>query len=232
MKTVRISVTQLETWLYWLGRDDRDFAYLLQELRGEMPKSPAMLIGSALHKALEHAPIGEASFIEADGCRFIIQPKVELELPDIQEMKLEQEFVVSPTLTVEMVGKVDAWHGGTVWDHKTANRFDADKMEGYLSSYQWRWYLLMTGVDTFQYNIFVVDSENWTRLDTVTAYNVTDFHTFRFYRYPGMEDDCLRKLKAFCDCLGLERMTAPKALYNASLVPQYCTLAQLLKTNR
>lgn len=228
MKTVRVSVTAIENYLYWLGRDDRDMAYLLQELRGEMPKSPAMMIGSALHKALEHAPIGEASFIEADGHRFIIQPNVELSLPDIQEFKLEQEFSVSSELTVQLVGKVDAWHGNTVWDHKTANRFDADKMEGYLSSYQWRWYLLMTGVDVFQYNIFVVDSENWTRLENATAYNVTDFHSFRLYRYPGMERDCIEKLKAFAECLSLEAMELPMI----SLLPQYCTLQALLKANR
>lgn len=228
MKTVRVSVTHLENWLYWLGRDDRDFAYLLQELRGEMPKSPAMMIGSALHKALENASIGEATYIEADGLRFVIQPDVELTLPDIKEFKLEQEFVISPTLTIQLVGKVDGWHGGTVRDYKTANRFDADKMEGYLASYQWRWYLLMTGVDVFQYDIFVVDSENWARLDNVTLYNVTDFHSFKLYRYPGMERDCVEKLKAFAECLSLETLTLP----TASLLPQHCTLATLLKANQ
>jgi len=229
---VRISVTAIDSWLWYQGDDDMEFSALLAQLRGETPPNEAMRKGSAFHKALETASIGEFSYLEADGYRFLIEPNVELALPQIRELKLEGEYRVGG-LTVELVGKVDAVEGNTVYDHKTTGRFDADRL---LNTFQWRYYLDLARADAFVWNVFEVGDTyseappEWypapTRvpgIEAIKQYNVTAFHAVSQYRYPGLEADCQDKLQEFVDALGLTRMQFPSG---------YCTLADLLRANR
>ena len=217
---VRVSVTAIDSYMYFLSQENMTVEELLVRLRGEEPPNTQMRIGSALHKALENAQVGSVSYLDADGYRFLIQPNVELELPALREFKLEGEYQISDSLSIELVGKVDAFHGNTVWDHKSTGRFNADRL---LEGYQWRFYLDLTGADVFQWNVFEVDQENWSQLDGLTAFNVFGFHTLRQYRYKGMEQDCRDKLKEFAGFLGLDKMR-PSA--------DYCTLQNLLRANR
>lgn len=209
-----------------------EFSELLSQLRGEQPQTEAMRKGSAFHRALELATVGEVPFLEADGYRFIIQPDVELALPQMRELKLEGDYDLGG-LVIELVGKVDAIQGNTIYDHKTTSRFDADRL---LDTLQWRYYLDLAKADTFQWNCFELDDAymeappDWypepTRVPEVELlkiYNVRDLHVVTQYRYPGMESDCREKLQAFVDALGLRGMRYPGT---------YCTLANLLKANR
>ena len=212
---VRVSVSAIDSWRYWAAQEDSEIENLLSQLRGETPQSEPMRVGSALHLALEQAQSGTFVSLEANGYSFFVQPGLEITLPEIRELKMECEYVLSPLLTITLVGKVDAMYGKTVYDHKTTRRFDAEKLT---DTYQWRHYLNMARADCFVWNVFTLQDST---LDP-TEYTISDLQIVAQYRYPGLEEDCLRNMRDFAEFLGLATMRAPA---------DSCTLQALLKAN-
>lgn len=212
INNIRLSVTDLDAYVYFRNSDQEPEA-LMQRLRKEEPPSPAMATGRALHKALENAEPGTFTALEADGLLFHVLGSVELELPEIRELKAETPIWINPNLGITLVGKVDAMHGQTIYDHKTTSRFDAERL---FDTYQWRYYLEMFKADVFQWNCFELNQVG------LNEYEVFGFHKLRQHRYIGMANDCGRLLSEFLEFLGVSKMTFPR--------PD-CTLAQLLKAN-
>jgi hypothetical protein len=79
-------------------------------------------------------------------------------------------------------GQVDAIEGKTIYDHKTTERFDAEK---YLESWQHRFYLDIFGADRFVWNVWEMNE-----LKEPKCYGVNKLHTLEQYRYPELEADC------------------------------------------
>jgi len=182
---MRLSVTMLDSYLYWRDSEDMPLEDLLKRLRGEEPPSPAMEAGRAFHKLLEHATAGELSVEEVDGWRFDFALDGEIALPTIRELKAEHAME-TPSGPVTLVGKVDALNGTTVHDYKLTERFDAER---YADSYQWRSYLTIFGATRFVYDVFECrceESEN-----KVWIYN---YHRLVFSAYPGMAEDVQREV--------------------------------------
>lgn len=217
---LRVSVTSIDGWLFTMSHEDASVERLMSDLRGEGVRTEPMIASSALHKALEHAEPGLTMSLEADGYRFAVEPQVELAIPKIRELKLESEIPIDSSLTITLVGKVDGLQGVTVIDYKGTKKCEP---EYFLNSFQWKQYLNMTGAKIFQWDIFEVDWEAWTRLDTLKLFNITGFHELRQYRYPGMADDCMDILRGFLSFLDVKAMEWPS---------EDCTLANLLKANR
>ena len=213
MHNLRLSVTTLDSYVYFKG-SDQETDVLMARLRGEEPPSPEMARGRALHKALELAEPGEFVSLKADGFDFNILGSVELELPEYREVKAEHPIVINPGLTVTLVGKVDALQGRTVYDHKGMGRFEAEYL---FDTFQWRWYLHIFGADAFVWNCFVLKETRPREFD------VTDFHKLTQYRYPSMADDCLALLREFLNFLNIDKLRFPK---------DDCPLATLLKANQ
>ena len=214
MNNLRISITDIDQYLYW--RDsEQSIEELMSRLRREGPETEAMRAGTAFHKALELAEEGTLSHLEADGYQFLMSPvdEIEIKLPPLRELKVEREFLIDSTLTVTLVGKVDALFGNTVYDHKTTGRLDLDR---YMDSFQWRMYLNQLGADTFQYNIFETSEIDYH------CYNIVGYHEFRQYRYPDLARDCRFMLHEFLDFLNVPRLRFP--------TPD-CRLEDLLKSN-
>lgn len=188
MDTLRVSVTDLDQLRYY--RDDEngvELAELIARLKHLMPSSEAMEAGTALHKALELAELGEFKGLEADGFTFSFETDAEIELAPIREIKAEREYLVDDCI-VTLVGKVDAINGRHIADHKFTAKFDADR---YLDSYQWRAYLDMFDADAFRWNIFeAVES-------APRNYLVRNVHALSMHRYPGMAEDVERELHEF-----------------------------------
>jgi hypothetical protein len=185
---IRVSVTDLDSMLYW-RESDMEFEDLLKRLRGEEPPGPNMLAGRAFHKLLETASDQDEWFAaEQDGVRFDFAIEQEIALPQIRELKAEHVFQ-TPSGPVTLVGKVDGLQGITVHDYKLTERFDAER---YADSYQWRSYLTMFGARQFVYDVFVC------RYDPDRVY-VFDYHRLPFSAYPGMEADVHREVCALAE---------------------------------
>lgn len=180
---IRLSVTDLDSYLYWRSSEDMDFEALLMRLRGQELPGPNMLAGRAFHKMLETADESELFASTVDGIRFDFAIEQEIALPQIREPKAEKRFH-TPSGAVTLVGKVDGLHGTTVTDYKLTERFDVER---YADSYQWRSYLTMFGATRFVYDVFVC------RYDDDRVY-VFDYHRFPLYAYPGMAEDVQREV--------------------------------------
>lgn len=180
---IRLSVTDLDSYLYWRGSEEMDFDTLLMRLRGQEPPGPNMLAGRAFHKLLENADECELFASTVDGIRFDFAIEQEIALPQIRELKAEKLFH-TPSGPVTLVGKVDGLHGTTVTDYKLTERFEAER---YADSYQWRSYLTMFGATRFLYDVFVCKYD----ADRVYVY---DYHRFPVYAYPGMAEDVQREV--------------------------------------
>lgn len=174
-------VSSLETfrrWRNWQPLHDDDVEPTVEDLVQRLTASeptPAMLAGTALHAALEVARPGEYETFAALDHTFHMAGGT-LALPAIREMRAYGRY---GDLTV--TGQVDALNGLVVIDHKTTKRFDA---EGYLSGYQWRFYLDLFGANVFQWNVFEIKDEG------EGVYRVGEPQVLAAYRYPGMREDC------------------------------------------
>lgn len=191
MKTLRVSASDLDAFRYFMDREDGDLPSLLAQLRRELPATPAMLAGTALHTALENAQIGVVEALEADGYRFIIEAEADLELPDIREMKVTDERQIRDTM-VTLVGKVDGANGRTILDHKLTQRFDPER---FLNSYQWRVYLDLFDADLFEWIVY--EAKPFGPDDREIT--IKDVHRLTAHRYPGMTSDLNRELAGFVD---------------------------------
>lgn len=193
MDTLRVSATDIDALRFFLNPPipemEIELDELLRRLRREEPPSPAMLAGTALHKALELASSGEHKGFAVDGYLFSFEIDADLDLPAIREMKNTRDYFIDGC-AVTLVGKVDGIHGKRVDDHKLTERYDAEK---YMTSYQWRIYLEVFGADEFRWNIF----EGKESFEGSKNYLIRAVHSLHMHRYPGIGEDVERELHRF-----------------------------------
>lgn len=172
-------VSEAESFRQWRANEEAGLDGLLARLRGQVPPSQAMLAGTAFHAILERAAAGEdIAEAEQDGFRFIIEVDVALALSPIRELRAHKDY---PGITIS--GQLDVLDGRRVEDHKTTERFDAER---YLDGYQWRFYLDIFEADAFRWNVFEM-----REVDPM-VYLVHHFHRLEQHRYPGLSRDCER----------------------------------------
>lgn len=175
-------VSNVEAFRKWEQDEEAELEPFVDELLHGFAPSPAMLAGTAFHKALEDAPTGlTVSSLEALGHTFTFRGEFEVRLPVIRELRASKTYMVDGQPIV-ISGQVDALEGLRIEDHKTTSRFDPDR---FMSGYQWRLYLDIFGATAFRWNVFEL-----TELDPPGFYEVRDQHTLEQYRYPAMTDDC------------------------------------------
>ena len=188
---MRVSATDLDAFRYWRDSEDADLGELIARLRRELPATERMEAGTAFHKALELAPYGDYSELEANGYRFTLDLDAVLDLPPIRELKATRELLVKGH-PVTLVCVADTMDGRMVTDHKLTGRFDADR---YLAGYQWRVNLTVFDADVFRWNAFEA------RQDTKDPmhYIVYALHPLTMHRYPNMEADVIGELGDFLE---------------------------------
>jgi hypothetical protein len=182
MQTYRVShVAAFARW-----RDDEDAEgvdWLINQIISNEETEP-MRRGTAFHKALETIKDGwEGTEIESMGYRFVFTCDVAISLPPTRELRKDKDYggiIVS--------GQADGIGGGSIIDHKTTSRFDAEK---YIEGWQWRFYL----------DIFAADQFTWFAWEMkeidAKVYEVFGFHQLTQYRYPGLEQDCRELVSDF-----------------------------------
>jgi hypothetical protein len=172
----KVSVSNLDLYRTWRDDEELDLAWLLDRLtRREQTEN--MIVGEALHKALETTPHGEFMSVSANGYTFQFLNDVELYIPQHREISISQQY---GDLLVR--GRVDCVDGVRVEDHKTTQHFDPER---YLTGYQWRFYLDMMGANLFRWNVFELATTDYP--DTYVVHN---FHQLEQMRYPKLHEDC------------------------------------------
>lgn len=182
-------VSHVEAFRQWEADEETDLDWLLRRIRGEEPPSERMLAGTALHKALELAPIGqEFAELRVDGYTFRFVGDFELRLSTIRELRGRKTYVVDG-LPIEITGQVDQIEGKRIDDHKTTGRFDPER---YLEGYQWRLYLDIFNADRFRWNVLEM-----SETDDPKVWDVFAQHTLEQWRYPGLANDCHALVERF-----------------------------------
>lgn len=185
---IRLSVTDLESFRYWKGREDATTEDLLRELAHVAPPTRQMMAGRAWARLWESSSPGELDAAVIDGWRFIFALDAALYVPPIREFKIE-EVIDTPSGQVTLVGKVDSFEGLTVRDQKLTERFEIE--ERYTDSIQWRCYLTMLKARRFVYDVFVGKHD-----DVEDEVRIVEYHPVTFYAYPSVRADVE---KAVCE---------------------------------
>lgn len=179
---MRISVTDLESWRYWLESEDATMDDLLRRLAHVEPPTRKMQAGRAFAKFIEGAQLGEmVDSAIVDGWTFHFDCYAKMVKPVVHEMKVEST-VLTPHGPVTLVGKVDMLSGIVVRDQKLIEQFEVEGK--YTDSLQWRAYLWMLKCQRFDYDIFVGKVE-----DDTQEVVIRDYHGVSFYTYPELERD-------------------------------------------
>jgi hypothetical protein len=187
---IRISVSDLDSYRYWLADEESTLDDLVARLTHQAPPTPAMEAGRAFAKFMEHVDQGtDVPQATVDGWTFDFAPlgDVTLDMPDVRELKAEVVFQ-TPDGPVTLVGKVDGLDGVTVHDQKLTERWDAER---YIDSLQWRSYLLMFGAQRFVYDVFIA---SYDRADPRLVH-VRGYEKMPFYAYEGMRGDVQRAVE-------------------------------------
>jgi hypothetical protein len=101
------------------------------------------------------------------------------------EQTKTRRFVISHLSGfLDVSGTADLIGCGTVFDYKTT--FSPINVEKYERSYQWRFYLLIHGMDIFQYEVVQLERAH----DEDFSPRIVNRDSFRFWSYPQMENDC------------------------------------------
>lgn len=185
---IRLSVTDLDKYRYWLESEDAPLEDLILELRGLDEPTPQMLAGKAFHKLFEDSGDQDVTSVVIDGFEFIFSLDAAIAIPPVRELKAEC-VIDTPFGPVTLVGKVDALNGTTVHDYKLSEKFDAER---YTDSMQWRAYLHMFKGATFVYDVFV------GRYDDNRVF-IYDYNRMAFHAYPEMFADLRRDVSALAE---------------------------------
>lgn len=191
MRSLRVSASDIDALRYYMANDDASLDELLASLRHEAPPTESMLVGTALHLALERCAVGDHPELAANGYTFDFRCDGEIDVAEIRELKATRDYEVDGCL-VTLVGKVDGIHGRRVDDHKFTSRYDAERFMG---SFQWRVYLDVFDADEFRWNVF----EGYADREDPKRYIIHAVHRLRMHRYPDMRDDVIAELRKFID---------------------------------
>jgi hypothetical protein len=155
------------------------------------PVSYHLTAGTAFHKWLELAPSGKLPDSATVNDWSIICPpdvNIEISLPACREVKVSG--IIGG---IKIYGRVDGIDAIKVYDTKTTGKFDVDN---YMNSMQYKAYLMMTGLDQFQYDIFQIDKDENNCCITLESYNA-----FVLYRYANMENEVTECVLGYWDLL-------------------------------
>lgn len=184
-----VRVTNLDAFRIWKGTEGLGMDWLMTRLKDETEPSDAMRAGTALHKALENAAEMECGSLVSGDYRFDFNCECQVIIPTVKECEFRKEYG-----DIEVVGHVDGLLGKRVTDYKSTETFDPDR---YMESYQWRFYLDMSGCDEFWYQVFVIKP-----FGPPMSYSVRETHLLKQYRYPEQHADCERLVDDFREVMG------------------------------
>jgi len=210
----RVAITTLEVYRKYLN-EVNDFATeqsVIDAIKGVYTgrvEYPA--IGSAFHKIVEIGTNGfdgrvDGKFsIDIDGNQVLMSKAQVLTALNYRmsfpkalfEQKIGRDFHCKD-MDIYVGGRVDMLHGNFIRDIKT--KYSPIQLKDYQDSCQWRFYLDLTDLDTFYFDMFEfkgykVDTHGFdvSELELVPAYSI------ECIRYEKMKADNQKLVEDFCD---------------------------------
>lgn len=209
----RISITTLETYRKFLSGDEWSTQEkMIEALTNPFQGNEYTRIGSAFHAIVEQ---GEEVIEEldemgkfrvtVDGWPVIFNEeqvamalKYRSKLPyAFHEEWIGREFH-TPSMDIWVHGRVDVLHGTFVRDIKT--KYSAVKYDDYANSAQWKFYLDLTDLDTFYFDLFEfpgykIDKHGYD----VSSLGIRPYGAIECIRYDGMVEENMQLVCDFTD---------------------------------
>jgi hypothetical protein len=197
---IRLSVSHLDMWVGFLEPALPQFEIsteqFIAKLRKQVPPTPAMKAGTALHSLLEHAKPGaewgSVEGVEYAGYRFYFDMDEQLELPVVREPEVIEKVFDTSVGPVVLRGRIDGEDRvKRIIDYKLTEKLDVER---YGSSLQWPAYLLMKQRQRFRYIVFDAKVNGKKREVHINA-----IHNLDFWAYDGMEREVHRRVEELAD---------------------------------
>lgn len=219
----RISITTLETYRKFLAGDEwTDQQAMIAAIKSPFLGNEYTRIGSAFHAIVEQ---GEAAIEElpemgkfrvtVDGKWPVIFNEEQVAMALKYRAKLSYAFheewigreFDTPSMTIWVHGRVDVLHGIFIRDIKT--KYSKIKLEEYTESAQWKFYLDLTGLDTFYFDLFEFPNYNIGRHGyDVSSLGIRPYGAIECIRYDGMEAENRQLVCDFTDFIVRHNLTS------------------------
>lgn len=187
---MRVSVSKVESWLYYARSEYKTLDELRADLMDESPETPEMRAGHAFHQIFENNGPGlAADVITAGGFNFHFNADIEVPAEGVPEVRCEHTYYIDDE-PVTLRGRVDRVLGITVTDYKMIKQFQESDYLRFQDAFQWRAYLDMMGATAFRYLLFI------KQMKGEDVY-INDMHTLLFHAYPGLHGDVELRLREF-----------------------------------
>ena len=217
----RISITTLETYRKFLAGDEwTTQESLIQGLITPFEGNEYTRIGSAFHAIVEQ---GESIVdklqdpgkyrVTVEGWPVVFNEeqvamalKYRSKLPyAFHEEWIGREFD-TPSMKIWVHGRVDVLHGTFVRDIKT--KYSAVKYDDYAESAQWKYYLDLTGLDTFYFDLFEFPGYKKDKHGyDVSSLGIKPYGAIECIRYDGMEQENRQLVCDFTDFIVKHNLT-------------------------
>ena len=217
----RISITTLETYRKFLAGDEWTTQQtMIEALTAPFQGNAYTRIGSAFHAIVEQ---GEEVIEELDEmgkfrvtvegwpvifneAQVAMALKYRSKLPyAFHEEWIGREFD-TPSMPIWVHGRVDVLHGTFVRDIKT--KYSSVKYDDYANSAQWKFYLDLTGLDTFYFDLFEfpgykIDKHGYD----VSSLGIRPYGAIECIRYDGMVEENRQLVCDFTDFIVKHNLT-------------------------
>ena len=210
----RISITTLESYRKMLSEKDEWTTQesFIQDLKTPFLGNEYTRIGSAFHAIVEQGESIIEKLPEDGKFRVTVEGwpvtfneeqvamalKYRSKLPyALHEEWIGREFE-TPAMTIWVHGRVDVLHGLFVRDIKT--KYSPVKYDDYANSAQWKFYLDLTGLDTFYFDLFEfpgykIDKHGYD----VSSLGIRPYGAIECIRYDGMTQENKQLVCDFTD---------------------------------
>ena len=217
----RISITTLETYRKMLAGDEWTTQdAFIQSLITPFEGNEYTRIGSAFHAIVEQGEEIVETLQDPGKFRVTVEGwpvvfneeqvamalKYRSKLPyAFHEEWIGREFD-TPAMTIWVHGRVDVLHGTFVRDIKT--KYSPVKYDDYANSAQWKFYLDLTGLDTFYFDLFEFPGYRKERHGyDVSSLGIRPYGAIECIRYDGMEAENKQLVCDFTDFITRHNLT-------------------------
>lgn len=208
----RISITTLETYRKFLAGDEwTNQDKMIEAITAPFEGNEYTRIGTAFHSIVEQ---GEGVAVRQPDGRFIVdgdgypitfsEEQVAMALKyrsklsyAFHEQWISRDFH-TPSMDIYVLGRVDVLHGTFIRDIKT--KYSPVKYADYAESAQWKFYLDLSGLDTFYFDLFEFPNYKKDKHGyDVSSLGIKPYGQIECIRYEGMERDNQRLVEDFTD---------------------------------
>lgn len=209
----RISVTTLESYRKLLAGDEwTTQESLIADLITPFQGNEYTRIGSAFHAIVEQGESVVEELPEMGKFRVTVEGwpvtfneeqvamalRYRAKLPHAFHEEWVGRVFDTPSMPIWVHGRVDVLHGIFVRDIKT--KYSTIKYDDYANSAQWKFYLDLTGLDTFYFDLFEFPNYKKERHGyDVSSLGIRPYGAIECIRYDGMEEENKQLVCDFTD---------------------------------